>query len=77
MQLDEAFLLGAEGHDGDARGEGARDLVEARDGEEHVLERVERKLLGRRARERLRGVVLRAEELRAVRETQVRRPLRF
>lgn len=49
MQLLEPPPLHPEAHDGDPLRVRARDLSEARDGEEQVLERVERVVLGRDA----------------------------
>jgi len=67
MQALEAMSLEAVPDDGDARRILACYLAEARDGEEQVLERVERRVFGRHSRERVWGW----EETGRAREAQV------
>jgi hypothetical protein len=67
VQALEAVSLEAVADDGDARWIRACDLTEARDGEEQVLERVERSVFGRHSREHVCG----REETGRAREAQV------
>ena len=68
MQFLEAAAFESMADDGDARRIRARELAEAGDGEEQVLERVERRVLDRHPREQVR----RREKARRAREAQVR-----
>jgi hypothetical protein len=68
VQVLEAPAFEIMADDGDARRIRARELTEASDGEEHVLERVERRVLDGHSREQVR----RREKTRRAREAQVR-----
>jgi hypothetical protein len=68
VELLEAPALEGVADDGDARRVGARKLMKAGDGKEHVLVRVERGVFGRRTREHARGW----EEARRACQAQVR-----
>ena len=68
VELLEAAALEGVADDGDAGWIGACKLVEAGDGEEHILVRVERGVFGRRTREHARG----GKEARGACQAQVR-----
>jgi hypothetical protein len=68
VELLEAAALEGVADDGDPRWVGARKFVEAGDGKEHILVRVERGVFGRRTRELARGW----EEARRACQAQVR-----
>jgi hypothetical protein len=68
MQFLEATAFEIMADDGDARWIRARELTEASDGEEHVLVRVECRVLDGHSREQVR----RREKTRRAREAQVR-----